>query len=109
MARESYACARGTSVAGVTRAMCRNAHCLSVGRLTRLCIAGVPVQFGARHVWSGGTTARTIRRMLKIYGYAQSINVRKVLWACDELGLAFERVDWGGSFRSTSEPEFRAL
>jgi glutathione S-transferase len=47
--------------------------------------------------------------MLKIYGYAQSINVRKVLWACDELGLAFERVDWGGSFRSTSEPEFRAL
>lgn len=47
--------------------------------------------------------------MLKIYGYAQSINVRKVLWACDELGLPFERVDWGGSFRSTSEPAFRAL
>ena len=47
--------------------------------------------------------------MLKIYGYAQSINVRKVLWACDELGLSFERVDWGGSFRSTSEPQFRAL
>ena len=47
--------------------------------------------------------------MLKIYGYAQSINVRKVLWACEELGLAFERVDWGGTFRSTSEPEFRAL
>jgi glutathione S-transferase len=32
-----------------------------------------------------------------------------VLWACEELGLVFERVDWGGSFRSTSEPEFRAL
>jgi glutathione S-transferase len=47
--------------------------------------------------------------MLKIYGYAQSINVRKVLWACEELGLAFERVDWGGPFRSTSEAEFRAL
>ena len=47
--------------------------------------------------------------MLKIYGYAQSINVRKVLWTCEELGLAFERVDWGGSFRSTSEPQFRAL
>ena len=47
--------------------------------------------------------------MLRIYGYAQSINVRKVLWACQELGLAFERVDWGGNFRSTSEPEFRAL
>jgi len=47
--------------------------------------------------------------MLKIYGYAQSINVRKVLWTCDELRLPFERVDWGGSFRSTSEPQFRAL
>jgi glutathione S-transferase len=47
--------------------------------------------------------------MLKIYGYAQSINVRKVLWACDELGLSFERVDWGGSFRSTAQPQFRAL
>ena len=29
--------------------------------------------------------------MLKIYGYAQSINVRKVLWACEELGLASVR------------------
>jgi glutathione S-transferase len=47
--------------------------------------------------------------MLKIYGYAQSINVRKVLWACEELALPFERVDWGGSFRSTSELQFRAL
>ncbi len=33
--------------------------------------------------------------MLKIYGYAQSINVRKVLWACEELGLAFEREGLG--------------
>jgi glutathione S-transferase len=47
--------------------------------------------------------------MLKIYGYALSINVRKVLWMCEELGLAFEREDWGGSFRSTSDPHFRAL
>ena len=52
---------------------------------------------------------RSIWAMLKIYGYAQSINVRKVLWACEELGLAFEREDWGGSFRSTSESQFRAL
>jgi len=47
--------------------------------------------------------------MLKIYGYAGSINVRKVLWACEELELPFEREDWGGTFRSTSEPQFRAL
>ncbi len=48
-------------------------------------------------------------RMLKIYGYAASINVRKVLWACEELGLEFEREEWGGGFASTSEPEFKAL
>lgn len=47
--------------------------------------------------------------MLKIYGYAASINVRKVLWACEELGLQFEREDWAGGFRSTTEPAFRAL
>jgi glutathione S-transferase len=32
-----------------------------------------------------------------------------VLWACEELGLPFERHDWGGGFRSTSESAFRAL
>lgn len=47
--------------------------------------------------------------MLKIYGYAASINVRKVLWACEEIGLPFEREDWAGGSRSTAEPAFRAL
>lgn len=47
--------------------------------------------------------------MLRIYGYAQSINVRKVLWACAELGLSFEREDWGGPNRPTSDPAFLAL
>ncbi len=49
------------------------------------------------------------RVMLKVYGYAASINVRKVLWVCEELALPYEREDWGGGFRSTSEPAFRAL
>jgi glutathione S-transferase len=47
--------------------------------------------------------------MLKIYGYAESINVRKVLWACEEMQLPFTREDWGGRYRSTSEAAFRAL
>lgn len=47
--------------------------------------------------------------MLKIYGYEQSINVRKVLWACEELALPYERIDWGGRFASISEPSFRAM
>ena len=32
---------------------------------------------------------------LRIIGKASSINVRKVLWACEELGLAWERHDDG--------------
>ncbi len=47
--------------------------------------------------------------MLKIYGRANSSNVRKVTWVADELGLPFERTDWGRGFRSTDEPEFKRL
>ena len=47
--------------------------------------------------------------MLKILGRISSINVRKVLWTCAELGLPFEREDWGRGVRSTQEPEFLAL
>lgn len=47
--------------------------------------------------------------MLRIYGRNNSINVRKVLWACEELGIAFEREDWGIGHRSTSEPSFLAM
>lgn len=47
--------------------------------------------------------------MLKIYGRANSINVRKVLWMCAELGLDYEREDWGRGFRPTNEPEFRKV
>jgi glutathione S-transferase len=32
--------------------------------------------------------------MLKIIGKATSINVRKVLWTCVELGLPFARAEW---------------
>lgn len=47
--------------------------------------------------------------MLKIYGRANSINVRKVLWIADEIGLPYEREDWGRGFRPTSDPEFLKL
>lgn len=47
--------------------------------------------------------------MLKILGKASSINVRKVLWACSELGLAYEREDWGSGFQPTDTPAFLAL
>lgn len=47
--------------------------------------------------------------MLRILGRASSINVRKVLWACAEIEIPFEREEWGSGFRSTHEPEFLAL
>jgi glutathione S-transferase len=47
--------------------------------------------------------------MLKLLGKAASINVRKVLWTCAELGLAVEREDWGAPIRDPRAPEFLAL
>jgi len=47
--------------------------------------------------------------MLKVLGKATSINVRKVLWLCTELGLPYEHEEWGSGFRDTSEPGFLAL
>jgi glutathione S-transferase len=47
--------------------------------------------------------------VLKILGRASSINVRKVLWTCAEIGLPFEREDWGIGFKPTSDAAFTAL
>ncbi len=47
--------------------------------------------------------------MLKIWGRKNSINVQKVLWRCGELGLDYERVDTGGTFGGTKDPEYRAM
>ncbi len=47
--------------------------------------------------------------MLKILGKASSINVRKVLWTCHELGLDYLREDFGAGFQPTDTPEFKAL
>lgn len=46
---------------------------------------------------------------LRILGRANSFNVRKVLWLCDEIGVPFVREDWGRGFRSTDDAEFRRL
>lgn len=47
--------------------------------------------------------------MLKIWGRKNSINVMKVLWACDEMGVAYDRVDLGGAFGGNREPEYLAM
>lgn len=47
--------------------------------------------------------------MLKIWGRENSVNVEKVLWACEELGLPYERVDAGGQFGIVDTPQYRAM
>jgi glutathione S-transferase len=47
--------------------------------------------------------------MLKIYGRANSINVRKVLWMADEVGEPFEREDWGRGYRPVTDAFFKKL
>lgn len=47
--------------------------------------------------------------MLRVLGRVTSINVRKVLWALDELGLNYSREDWGLPNRDPKVPEFLAL
>jgi glutathione S-transferase len=45
--------------------------------------------------------------VIRILGRADSINVRKVLWVCDELNISYQREDWGRGFKSTQMPEFQ--
>ncbi|MDA8455956.1 glutathione S-transferase [Acidovorax sp. GBBC 3334] len=47
--------------------------------------------------------------MLRLWGRTSSINVRKVLWATQELGLELQRTDAGGQFGIVREPQFLAL
>lgn len=47
--------------------------------------------------------------MLKIWGRNNSVNVQKPLWACEEIGLAYERIDAGGEFGEVNTPQYRAL
>lgn len=47
--------------------------------------------------------------MLKIWGRTNSVNVQKVLWCCDELGLSFERIDAGMQFGRLDDPDYLAL
>ncbi|WP_426958178.1 glutathione S-transferase family protein [Muricoccus radiodurans] len=47
--------------------------------------------------------------MLTIWGRTNSSNVMKVLWGCEELGVAFERLDAGGAFGRTRDAEYVAM
>ena len=46
---------------------------------------------------------------LRILGRSTSINVRKVLWAADLIGIAYENEPWGLPVRDPNVPEFLKL
>ena len=45
--------------------------------------------------------------MLKLWGRKNSSNVKKVMWACAELGVPYERIDAGLHYGVTTTDEFR--
>jgi glutathione S-transferase len=47
--------------------------------------------------------------MLKIWGRTNSVNVKKALWAAEELGLKYERIDAGMQFGVVKTPEYMAM
>ena len=47
--------------------------------------------------------------MLKIWGRLTSVNVQKVVWCADELGLEYERVEAGGKYGVVNTPDYRAM
>ena len=47
--------------------------------------------------------------MIKIWGRTDSSNVQKVLWCMGELGLPFDRQDWGGKFGGNKDHDYLAM
>lgn len=47
--------------------------------------------------------------MLKIWGRTNSVNVKKALWAAEELGLKYERIDAGLQFGVNDTPDYRRM
>ena len=47
--------------------------------------------------------------MYKLLGRKTSGNVQKVLFLLEELGVTYERVDYGRPFENTATPEYKAL
>jgi len=47
--------------------------------------------------------------MVVIWGRKNSINVQKVLWCCEEIGVQYQRIDAGGDFGIVQTPQYRNL
>jgi glutathione S-transferase len=47
--------------------------------------------------------------MITIWGRTNSVNVQKILWLCDEIGLSYNRIDAGLQFGRNTEPGYLAM
>ena len=47
--------------------------------------------------------------MLRVWGRVNSVNVKKVLWCVEELGLKYERIDAGMEHGLVGTPEYQAM
>jgi glutathione S-transferase len=47
--------------------------------------------------------------MVTIWGRANSVNVQKILWLCDEICLRYDRIDAGLQFGRNTEPGYLAM
>ncbi|MFS8086282.1 MAG: glutathione S-transferase family protein [Acidobacteriota bacterium] len=47
--------------------------------------------------------------MLVVWGRDNSVNVQKVLWCCEEVGVEYQRKDAGLNFGVVNTPEYRRL
>lgn len=47
--------------------------------------------------------------MLTVWGRTNSINVMKVLWVCDEIGLTYHRIDAGMQFGVVDTADYAAM
>ncbi|HSH08297.1 MAG TPA: glutathione S-transferase family protein [Burkholderiales bacterium] len=47
--------------------------------------------------------------MLKIWGRTNSVNVKKALWALEELRVPYQRIDAGLQYGVVNTPEYRAM
>src|SRR5439155_1140255 len=63
-------------------------------------------QLGGGKTWSVPDSGET---MLKIWGRTNSVNVKKALWALEELGVKYERIDAGMQFGVNNTPEYRRM
>lgn len=46
---------------------------------------------------------------IKLWGRESSFNVQKTLWALEETGIDYQRIDAGGSFGGLREPDYLAM